>query len=65
LIYTPEQKLTEIRRELLMRRRVYPHRIEDGRLSAEDAARQIAIMKAIEEDYARLVPAMLTERPRR
>jgi len=34
-----------------MRRRVYPHFVERGKLKQEDADRQIAVMEAIAEDY--------------
>jgi hypothetical protein len=41
------------RRELNYRRRVYPRWIAAGKLKQEDADRQIELMEAIAEDYAR------------
>jgi hypothetical protein len=40
------------RRELRMRQRAYPGRVADGRMTAIEAAREIAIMAAIAADYA-------------
>lgn len=43
-------KLGELKRELEMRRNVYPKLIERGQLSEPNAARQIAILEAIVAD---------------
>jgi hypothetical protein len=44
-------KLAELKRELEMRRNVYPKLIERGQLSEETAARQIRILEAIVADW--------------
>jgi predicted deacetylase len=50
--FTAEEKHREALRELAMRKRLYPWWIEKGVMTAADAARKIAIMAAITEDYA-------------
>ena len=50
-MFTAEDKLREIERELKLRRRLYPHWIEIGKIDASDAKRQIEIMAAIAADY--------------
>ncbi len=50
-MFTAEDKLKEITRELKLRRRFYPHWIATGKLDEHDARRQIEIMEAIAEDY--------------
>lgn len=45
------EKLAEVERELVMRRRVYPRSVSSGKLSQERADRGIAVMEAIAEDY--------------
>jgi len=49
--YTDLDKLSEIERELMWRRRVYPRLIAKEDLTRNQADRQIAIMQAIAEDY--------------
>lgn len=49
--YTRAQKLFEIEREIVMRKRAYPRWVKDGRMSQEDADERLAIMKAIASDY--------------
>lgn len=49
--FTNEQKATEARRESHMRRRVYEKRVADGKMSPNDARRQIAIMEEIAAEY--------------
>ena len=39
------------RRELVMRRRVYPGLVSRGRMTDEQARREIAMMEAIVRDY--------------
>ena len=46
-----EDKLKCAERELKMRERVYPRWVENGKLSDAKAAKEIAAMKAIYEDY--------------
>jgi hypothetical protein len=38
---------------LRLRHRVYPRRIADGHMTADQARREIEIMEAIREDYRR------------
>jgi hypothetical protein len=45
-------KLAEIRREISMRRRLYPGWVAKGTMHQVTADRQIAIMEAIASDYA-------------
>lgn len=49
--YTAEEKLECVRRELRERRRVYPRRIEAGKMSKPFADEQIRMMIQIVEDY--------------
>lgn len=48
---TRAEKRAEALREVQMRRHVYPGQIARGRLTDAQAARQIAIMQAIADDY--------------
>ena len=48
-------KLECVRREIAMRRRVYYNRVRSGLMTQAHADREIAIMEAIEADYAKLV----------
>lgn len=50
-------KLVEIRREIVMRRRLYPGWVSKGTLRQVTADRQIAIMEAIAADYAAKIEA--------
>jgi hypothetical protein len=52
--YTDTEKLEAIRREIKWRKRVYPNRVETGRMPPAEAAFQISIMEAIAVDYERL-----------
>ena len=49
--YTATDKLRCVEREHAIRQRVYPNRIETGRMSPTQAARELALMAAIIEDY--------------
>lgn len=49
--FTNEEKLAAIQREIKLRERVYPKWIDKGRMTEAAAEREIAIMKAIEQDY--------------
>jgi hypothetical protein len=49
--FSTEEKLKEIDRELMQRHRVYRRLVESGKLSRETAARQIAILTSIANDY--------------
>jgi hypothetical protein len=50
-------KLTEIKRELAMRRKVYPRSVSSMTMKKSDADHQIRVMEAIEADYAARVEA--------
>ena len=49
--FTPEETREAVTRELKLRRRVYPRRIESGHMTPELAKRQIALFEEIEADY--------------
>ncbi|HEY2146645.1 MAG TPA: hypothetical protein VGH32_01830 [Pirellulales bacterium] len=51
MTFTYTQKLEAVRRELRLRQRVYPNRIESRRMTPQEADYQIKIMEAIIEDY--------------
>lgn len=57
-------KCAAIERELAFRRRVYPRRVEEGRMTAREAERQIAIMEAIHHDYTRWLFSCSTDEAR-
>lgn len=50
--YTDAQKLFEIEREIVMRKRLYPRWVENGRMAQADADHRLAVLKAIAKDYA-------------
>jgi hypothetical protein len=50
-IYTAQQKLDAVSRELRFRRQVYPRRVTDKKMTQQLADAQIAIFEAIERDY--------------
>jgi len=50
--FTNRQKADEAKREVAMRKRVYPRRVEEGRMTQADCDRQIAIMADMQADYA-------------
>jgi hypothetical protein len=52
MTFTIEDKYREVVRELTMRRSVYPRWIKEGRLTREQAERQIEIMVEIALDYS-------------
>lgn len=45
------EKIKELERELLMRRRVYPGLIQNGKLTKEKAERQLQVLQSIIDDY--------------
>lgn len=49
--YSTEQKLKAIEREIVWRKRVYPRRIEDGKMTKQAAEFQLDIFRAIASDY--------------
>jgi hypothetical protein len=52
-MFTAAEKKSAVERELSYRRRVYPRRIADGRMTQALADRQIAIFEQILEDYGK------------
>ena len=53
--FSIEDKFNECSREVLMRTRVYPRVVAKGQMKQENADRQIAIMRAIADDYQRML----------
>lgn len=51
-IIQASEKLACIRRELTMRKQVYPRWVDQGRMSQAKADQEIRTMTAIERDYA-------------
>jgi len=49
--FTIDDKIREIRRELAMRKNLYPKWVASGRMKLDHADRLIAIMQAIHDDY--------------
>ena len=60
------EKLHCASRELAVRRNVYPKRIANGSMSAQQAAFEIAVMEAIVADYREAVraPDLFTSKDR-
>ncbi len=54
-IITDEDKLECAKRELSMRRRLFPKWVEQDRLSAGKAAHEIACMEGIVRDYEKSI----------
>ena len=52
-IFTAADKLSAVRREITMRRRVYPRWVENNRMTQSKADEEIAVMEAIAADYER------------
>lgn len=50
-VFTAAEKLAEIKRELVFRRRVYGRMVEVGSMKVADAEYRIAVMEAIVRDY--------------
>jgi hypothetical protein len=50
-VFTAAQKLAEIKREIVFRRRVYARMVETGSMKASDAEYRIAVMEQIARDY--------------
>jgi hypothetical protein len=57
--FTNQMKLQVAKRELTMRRRVYPRWVTEGRMEAQDAEYEIAGMQAILEDYENAIQPQL------
>jgi len=54
--FTALEKADAAKREAGYRRYVYPRRVSDGKMSQENADKQIAIMDEIEAEYRAQVP---------
>jgi hypothetical protein len=52
--YTADQKHRAILREISWRKRVYPRRVAEGKMSAQLAHDEVMIMEEIARDYAAL-----------
>jgi hypothetical protein len=50
-VFTAAEKLAEVKREIVFRRRVYARMVEVGSMKAADAEYRIAVMEAIARDY--------------
>ena len=48
--FTLADKIASVRREIVWRRKVYPGRVQNGRMSTAKAQREIACMEAILAD---------------
>ena len=59
---TREDKIAAIRREIALRKNVYPKRIEMGRMSKDKANREIEVMEAILHDYIGPEPSLTVHR---
>jgi hypothetical protein len=49
--FTYAEKLAAVEREIKLRRRVYPTRVTNGRMTQRLSDEQIAVMEAIAGDY--------------
>ena len=53
--FTASDKLAAVRREIGMRRRVYPRWVINGKMTQAKADEETAVMEAIAADYERQV----------
>jgi hypothetical protein len=51
VIFSDRDKLKAVEREIAMRKTFYPQRVALGRMTEEAAARELAIMNSIADDY--------------
>ena len=58
---TVEEQIDAARRELRMRRRVYPRLVTDGRMTQKKADHEIAAMEAIVATLESLQPSRTTQ----
>jgi hypothetical protein len=58
-MFSNKDKLDCVRRELSYRIRVYANLVRLGKMKYDNAAREIALMGAIADDYAELVEPQL------
>lgn len=57
-----ERQIAEVRRELAMRRRVYPRWVSAGRMAQDEADKFIAAMEAVQGTLERLRDAQRAHR---
>ncbi|MGC2778048.1 MAG: hypothetical protein WA418_20665 [Bradyrhizobium sp.] len=50
--YTDQEKLAEIDREMALRHKAYRWQVRNGKLTKDQAARQLGLLVAIRMDYA-------------
>lgn len=50
-MYTYDDKLKCLVRELALREKVYPRRVNQGKMNQDKADHEVAVIKAIIEDY--------------
>lgn len=50
--FTREEKRECVAREYRLRKRAYPRWVKLGRMSQEDADRELALMQAVLDDYS-------------
>jgi hypothetical protein len=58
MTFTYAEKLAEARREVAMRKNVYPHHVARGKMTQEAADRHLAIMQEIVTDYEKAVKTL-------
>lgn len=51
MTFTNSDKFECLQREIKMRKRVFPRRVQQGKMKQAEADREIACMEAIAEDY--------------
>jgi hypothetical protein len=56
--YPPEIKIRVLRREIAMRRSIYPSRVSHGKMTQVEAEFEIDVMEAILKDYEKLESGM-------
>jgi hypothetical protein len=49
--FSDADKLKSLKREVALRERVYPKRVAEGRMTQQQAAHELDIMRAIVADY--------------
>lgn len=61
MVFSFEQKLAAVKREIAFRKRVYARRIAERKMTQALAAEQLAVMLAIAEDYEKAVATQSPE----
>lgn len=49
--FSVHEKISELRREIQMRKRVYANRVQSNKMTLDAASRQLGIMEEILRDY--------------